>query len=302
VTVTLDCGGNTFIAKGKTVVTPGWKTTPESDNEGESEGDTDNAALPELSKGQTFDSVSVAVKEGWSKAKSHYTEDTILAAMENAGAEDMPDDAERKGLGTPATRAAIIEKLVKSGFVERNKKNLLPTDKGKNLIAVLPTALTSAKLTAEWENKLLEVQRGELPESEFMDSIASFIKAIVLDNPKAKPEFAALFPNEKKNAAVPLGVCPRCGSLIREGGKGYFCDSRACEFKLWKESKFWTAKKKPLTAAIVTALLKDGKVALKDLYSEKTGKTYSATVVLDDTGEKYVNFRMEFDQTGMAKR
>jgi DNA topoisomerase-3 len=215
--------------------------------------------------------------------------------MENAGAEDFKEidgEIERKGLGTSATRANCLEQLVKRGFAERSKKNLLPTDKGKNLIAVLPTALISAKLTAEWESKLLEVQRGELAADEFMDNIAAFIKSIVLSNNKPNPDYISLFPNERKNAAPPLGKCPRCGADVREGQKGYFCDSRDCGFKLWKDSKFWTAKRKPLTAAIVERLLKDGRVALKDLYSAKTGKTYSAVVELDDDGGKYVNYKM----------
>jgi DNA topoisomerase-3 len=304
VTVTLDCGGNTFTAKGKTVIEQGWKSAqnaPDADDDGDSE---DSGDLPELSKGQAFDSAAVTVKEGFTKPKPHHTEASILAAMENAGAEDFKEiigEVERRGLGTSATRAAILEALVKRGYVERSKKNLLPTDKAKNLITVLPNSLTSAKLTAEWEQKLLNVQKGELTADEFMGNIAAYIKSIVLSENKPKPEFAALFPNERKNAAPELGACPRCGSPIREGAKGFFCDSRDCGFKLWKESKFWTAKKKPLTAAIVARLLKDGKVALKDLYSEKTGKTYSATVFLDDKGGKFVDYRMEFERKGAKK-
>jgi DNA topoisomerase-3 len=225
--------------------------------------------------------------------------------MENAGAEDFREidgEIERRGLGTSATRAGILEALVKRGYVERSKKNLIPTDKGKNLIAVLPTALTSAKLTAEWEQKLLCVQRGELAADEFMSGIAAFIKAIVLENNAPKPEFANLFPSAGKNAvsAPSLGRCPRCGGDVTEWAKGFSCvNSKTCGFKLWKDSKFFTAKKKPLTAAIVGRLLKDGKVALKDLWSEKTGKAYNATVFFDDEGTgkvgQYVNFRMEFD-------
>jgi DNA topoisomerase-3 len=291
VTVTLDCGGNTFTAKGKTVITAGWKTDNSADDDGEDESISN---LPELSKGRTFAGVAVTVKEGFTQPKKHHTEDTILSAMENAGAEEMPEDAERKGLGTPATRAAIIEKLIKSGFVLRSKKNLLPTEKGKSLITVLPDALTSAKLTAEWEDALLEVQNGTLDAGEFMASIAAFTKSIVLANNAPKPEYINLFPQTKKQTADALGICPRCGSPVREGKQGYFCDSRTCDFKLWKESKFWTMKRKPLTAAIVTALLKDGRVKLTGLFSEKTGKTYDATVILKDTGGKFVDFEMEF--------
>ena len=306
VTITVDCGGNLFTAKGKTVITPGWKAVQNVPDEGEDGNAEDSSELPALSKGQTFESAGVTVKEGFTKPKAHYTEATILSAMENAGAEDFREiegEVERKGLGTSATRASVLEALVKRGYVERSKKNLLPTAKAKNLIAVLPTALTSAKLTAEWEDKLLRVQRGELNADEFMANISAFIKSIVLSESTAKPEYAALFPNEKQNAAPPLGACPRCGSPVREGANGFFCDGGSCEFKLWKASKFWTAKKKPLTAAIVKALLKDGRVKLTGLFSEKTGNKYDATVLLDDDGGKYVNFKMAFDtQKGKVRK
>jgi DNA topoisomerase-3 len=320
VTVKLDCGGNTFTAKGKTVIEQGWKTaqnTPDADLSAEKTGEDseneDSGDLPELSKGQTFDSVCVTVKEGFTKPKPHHTEATILSAMENAGAEEFKEiegEVERRGLGTSATRAGILEALVKRGYAERDKKNLLPTEKGKNLIAILPDSLTSAKLTAEWEDKLLKVQRGEFAADEFMAGIATFIKSIVLTNTAPNPEFAALFPGNKQNGVPELGKCPRCGSPVREGKSGYFCDSRVCDFKIWKASKFWEAKKKSLTAAIVTALLKDGKVKVTGLVSEKTGKTYDAVVLLDDPKDengaygKFIKFKMEFDngKKGGSKR
>ena len=300
VVVTIDCEGYIFAAKGKTVISEGWKeidfkykdslkNRPEPE-----EGEEDSAALPELSKGHTFDNVAASVKEGFTTPQKHYTEDTLLSGMENAGAEDMPDDAERKGLGTPATRAAIIEKLIKAGFVERQKKNLIATDKGKNLIAVLPEALTSPKMTAEWEHTLKQVERDELSGDAFMTSITEFTKAVIRENNAPKPEYAGLF--SSKTVSESLGACPRCGAPIREAVKGFFCDTRSCGFRMWKESKFWTAKKKPLTANIVTALLKDGKAAVKGLYSEKTGKKYDAVVRLDDGGTGYVNYKLEFVQ------
>jgi DNA topoisomerase-3 len=187
-----------------------------------------------------------------------------------------------------------LERLVSAGFAERSKKNLLPTDKGKNLIKVLPNSLTSAKLTAEWEDKLLQVQRGELDAKAFMDGITAFMKSIVLSNNAPKPEHITLFPQTKKPAADALGKCPRCNSDVREGKQGYFCDSRACEFKLWKSSKFWTAKRCELTPDIVATLLMAGRVKVSGLYSEKTGKTYDATIVLKDTGGKFVDYDMEF--------
>jgi DNA topoisomerase-3 len=291
-TVTFDLNGHIFTAKGKTVIDEGWKTAQNTPGADDSESD-ESGDLPTLSKGQVFDSASVAVKEGFTKPKPHHTEATILSAMENADAEDFKE-TERTGLGTSATRAGILEALVKRGYAERSKKSLLPTEKGKNLIAVLPPALTSAKLTAEWEEKLSRVQSGELPADEFMADIAAFIKSIVISENKAKPEFFSLFP--KKESAPPLGACPRCRSHVREGIKGYFCDNPSCGFKLWKESKFWTAKKKPLTKNIVAALLKDGRVKLAGLYSEKTGKSYSAAIFLDDDGGQFVNFKMEFSK------
>jgi DNA topoisomerase-3 len=306
---TLECGGHSFTAKGRTVIEDGWKAyeaafrallknkpDDESGNEDEDEGNDGDAELPELSKGLTFESVAVSIKEGFTSPPKQHTEDTLLAAMENAGADDMPDDAERKGLGTPATRAAILEALVKRGYAGRVRKNLVSTDKGKNLIAVLPDSLTSAKLTAEWEQKLLQVQRNELGGKAFMDGIAAFTESIVLSNAAPKLEFAGLFPDARKSAAPALGKCPRCGSDVREGKQGYFCDSRTCGFKLWKSGKFWTAKRCALTPEIVTALLTAGRVKISGLYSEKTGKTYGATVILKDAGGKFVDYEMEFAQ------
>jgi DNA topoisomerase-3 len=262
-TVTLEANGTEFEAKGKTVIYDGWKACANAAPQEDAGDGEPPAPLPEVSEGQTF-SVTANVKEGCTSPPKAYTEDTLLSAMENAGAEDMPDEAERKGLGTPATRAAIIEKLIKSGFVERsagvsakpdsrsgkkNLKNLLPIQKGKTLVAVLPDSLTSAKLTANWEQALLEVQNGTLDAGGFMANIAAFTKSVVLDNAVPNPEFLNLFPDAKNRTAAPLGVCPRCGSPVREGAKGYFCDSRTCGFKIWRESKFWTAKKKPVAAA-----------------------------------------------------
>jgi DNA topoisomerase-3 len=305
VTAVLDCGGHSFTAKEKTVIEDGWKAIESSfktslNRKSDTEENEDEAPLPELSDGQVFAHVCAFIKEGTTTPPKRFTEDTLLSAMENAGSEDMPDDAERKGFGTPATRAAIIEKLVKTGFIERQKKNIIPTDKGKNLIAVLPDVLTSPKLTAEWENKLKQVERGELSGDEFMNSITAFIIEIVRKNNAHKPEYTALF-NAGKPENESLGSCPRCGTAIRESAKGFFCDTHSCGFKLWRESKFWISKKKPLTAAIVTALLKNGRIAVKGLHSEKTGKKYDATIILDDTGDGYVNFKMEFAD-GRAKR
>ena len=224
--------------------------------------------------------------------------------METAGAEDFPDDAERKGLGTPATRAATIEKLIKTGFVERQKKNLVPTDKGISLIAVLPEDIKSPLLTAEWEQKLKLIERGEFSDTGFMDEIASLARELVAAHSVPSPEYATLFavvihdtPTKRDDI---IGACPRCGSPVTENLKGFFCSSRACKFAMWKDNRFFGAKGKKLDKKTAKALLTEGRVFFLDLHSEKTGKTYAATVLLEDDGER-VNYKLNFTKGRNSK-
>ena len=299
VTAILDCQGHTFTAKGKTILQSGWKEVERihrmSIRQSETERrENEDAALPVLKEGQTFETVSASLREGKTSPPKHYTEDTLLSAMENAGAEDMPDDAERKGLGTPATRAATLEKLVSAGFVQRKKKQLIPTEKGKNLIAVLPDNIKSPILTAEWESMLKQVEHGELSATSFMDQIADMSRTLVKEHTAPEERFADLFPSSKGTVHEAVGVCPRCGAPVYEGKKGFFCDNRECSFALWKDNRFFSSKKKSITKSVAAALLKEGRISMSGLYSEKTGKTYDAEVILDDTGGKYVNFKLEF--------
>jgi DNA topoisomerase-3 len=203
----------------------------------------------------------------------------------------MPEDAERKGLGTPATRAGIIEKLVKTGLAERKTakkaKYMLPTEKGAALIAVLPETLKSPALTADWEDQLKQVEHGALAATGFMNGIIAMTGELVQTY---EPEAGAAFPSDRET----IGICPRCGGRVTEGKKGFSCENRTCGFILWKDNRFFAAKKKELTKKIATALLKDGRAALPGCHSEKTGKTYDAVVVLDDTGGQYVGFKLEF--------
>ncbi len=287
--VTLDCGGYDFTDKGKTVIVPGWKAYVQEQAD---------KALPELKEGQNIPVASVSIKEGKTSPPKHYSEDTLLSAMETAGAKDMPEDAERKGLGTPATRAAILEKLVTTGFVERKKAkktvSLIPSQVGVSLITVLPEQLQSPLLTAEWENQLKKVERGELKPDTFMDGIAAMLRELVKTyTPVEGAE--VLFPSGREV----IGKCPRCGGDVTESKKGFFCEEINCHFGLWRDNKFFSAKKKALTKAVAAALLKDGRVRLTGCYSEKTGRTYDATVILDDTGDR-VHFKLEFDNE--AKR
>lgn len=299
VTASLDCAGYNFLAKGKTVLQDGWKEADRLYRMGLKqkleEKDNEDAALPELEENQTFSSVAASIREGKTSPPKHYTEDSLLAAMETAGAENMPEDAERKGLGTPATRAATLEKLVAVGFVERKKKQLLPTEKGVNLITVLPDNIKSPLLAAEWESRLKQVEHGDVSADVFMDGIADMNRELVKAHTAPEEQFTKLFAAGRKDREA-VGTCPRCGASVYEGQKGFFCENRDCAFALWKDNRFFSSKKKSITKTVAAALLKEGRISMSGLYSEKTGRTYDAVVVLDDTGGKYVNFKLEFPQ------
>ena len=292
VTAVLSCAGNEFTAKGKTVLVPGWKeinqrfrSTLKAD--GEEEAESLNT-LPELAEGQSF-RVTSTVSEHFTSPPKAYTEDTLLSAMEQAGAEDMLENSERKGLGTPATRAAILEKLVQIGFVQRKGKQLVPTKDGINLAVVLPESLTSPTLTAEWENRLTEIAKGSADPDEFMAEIEAQVRQLVKTYSCISADKQNLFQSER----LIIGKCPRCGENVYEGKKNFYCGNRGCQFVMWKNDRFFEQRKKVFTPKIAAALLKNGKAKVKGLYSEKTGKTYDATVLLEDTGGKYVNYRVE---------
>ena len=293
VTATFTCAGKEFTAKGKTILSPGWKELNHRFRPSlKTDSDEDAEAvreLPELKEGQTFADVAASVTEHFTTPPKPYTEDTLLSAMERAGAEDMPEDAERKGLGTPATRAAILEKLVQMGFVQRKGKQLIPTKDGINLAVVLPDALTSPQLTAEWESRLTEIAKGQADPDEFMDGIEAQARELVQTHSCISEDKQKLFQAER----VVIGTCPRCGENVYEGKKNYYCGNRACQFVMWKNDRFFEERRKAFTPKIAAALLKDGKAKVKGLYSMKTGKTYDGTVLLADTGGKYVNYRVE---------
>ena len=290
VTAVFSCAGNEFTAKGKTVLVPGWKEIDQrfrSNLKADTEEEVLNT-LPELAEGQSF-SVMANVSEHFTSPPKAYTEDTLLSAMERAGAEDMPEEAERKGLGTPATRAAILEKLVQMGFVQRKGKQLVPTKDGINLAVVLPESLTSPVLTAEWENRLTEIAKGNADADEFMAEIEAQVRQLVKTYSCISADKQNLFQSER----VIIGKCPRCNENVYEGKKNFYCGNRSCQFVMWKNDHFFEQRKKAFTPKIAAALLKNGKAKVKGLYSEKTGKIYDATVLLADTGGKYVNYRVE---------
>ena len=294
VTAVFSCADHEFTARGRTVIAAGWKDMerlyratlkkkPDSDDENELVLD-----VPDFSEGQTFENPAAKVTEHDTTPPKPHNEASLLSAMERAGNEDTDPDAERRGLGTPATRAAVIEKLVKGGFVERKGKQLLPTKDGTNLVCVLPDSLTSPQLTAEWENNLTQIAKGSAAPDTFMQGIEAMTRELVKTYLFLSEQDKERFKEEKPV----IGNCPRCKSPVYEGRKNYYCSNRDCSFAMWKNDRFFEERKTVFTRSIAAALLKSGKATVKKLYSVKTGKTYDGTVLLADTGGKYVNYKV----------
>lgn len=297
VTVVFSCAGAEFTAKGKTVLSEGWKDIEKrfraSLKKKPEDGDGEAVLeLPAFTEGQSFDAPPVKVTEHETTPPKLHTEATLLSAMERAGNEDTNEDAERKGLGTPATRAGIIEKLVASGFVQRKGKQLTPTKNGCNLIAILPENLTSPQLTAEWENALLLIARGKADPCTFLTGISDMARELVKTYPFLSGDEAGRFQEERKT----IGKCPRCGADVCEGKKNYYCTNKDCGFVMWKNDRFFQDRKVTFSAKIAADILKSGRAKVKKLYSPKTGKTYDGTVLLADTGGKYVNYKVAIER------
>lgn len=289
--VELDKDGVPFTAKGKQVVQMGWKQFVPRDKEKKEE-----PILPELLTGEGLSVHAAEVKEGKTTPPKHYTEDTLLHAMETASADEMPKEAERKGLGTPATRAGTIEKLVRIGFLERKgdkkTKYLIPTHKGTALVTVIPEQIQSPSMTADWEEKLLMIERQEYDSEDFMQEIKQVISGLVKNYEVIKD--AEVMMNESKS----VGKCPLCGASVEDRPKGYFCSVRECKFALWKNNRYFESIGKTPTSSVVSALLRDGKVKLKGCKSVRTGKTYDAIVCMDVSPDGKINFKMEFENGG----
>lgn len=289
--VELDKDGVPFTAKGKQVVQMGWKQFVPRDKEKKEE-----PILPELLTGEGLSVHAAEVREGKTTPPKHYTEDTLLHAMETASADEMPEEAERKGLGTPATRAGTIEKLVRIGFLERKgdkkTKYLIPTHKGTALVTVMPEQIQSPSMTADWEEKLLMIERQEYDSEGFMQEIKQVISGLVKNYEVIKE--AEVMMNESKS----VGKCPLCGASVEDRPKGYFCSVRECKFALWKNNRYFESIGKTPTSSVVSALLRDGKVKLKGCKSARTGKTYDAIVYMEVSPDGKINFKMEFENGG----
>lgn len=286
------CADTEFTATGKTVLCGGWKELERryratlKQKPDDEDGDVSTLTV---SEGQSYEHPDASVTEHFTTPPKSHTEDTLLSAMERAGNEDTDEDAERRGLGTPATRAAVIEKLVSAGFAERKGKQLIPTKDGNNLVCILPDVLTSPKLTAEWENTLTQIAKGNADADVFICGIEDMTRELVKTYPFLSDKDKTLFKEEKPI----VGKCPRCGENVFEGKKNYYCSNRDCAFVMWKNDRFFEERKVKFTPKIAADLLMDGKAKVKKLYSHKTGKTYDGTVLLSDTGGKYVNYRIE---------
>ena len=289
--LTTECAGEEFTAKGKVVLSEGWKTM-ERKMLGELLGkQKEPAVLPDVQEQSQCSVTSAELKEGQTSPPKSYTEDTLLSAMQAAGTDSMPEGVERQGIGTPATRAATIEKLVQKGFLERKgtkkTKVLLPTDKGKALITVMPEEIQSPEMTADWETKLLQIERSEMEPETFMTEIKEMISSLVTTTEAAKGANALM-----KNKII--GVCPNCGKPVVEREKGWFCENRECRFVLWKDNAFLKRLGKRMDAHVADKLLRDGRVRLKDCKSAK-GKTYNATVLLSCEADGRSKFSLEFE-------
>ena len=284
------CAGEDFTAKGKEVLEEGWKAVEHKVLADILNRKQELTALPNAAENECG-ILNAELKEGQTSAPKHFTEDLLLSAMQTAGSESMPEGVERQGIGTPATRAATIEKLVQKGFLERKgskkTKVLLPTDKGKALITVMPEEIQSPEMTADWETKLLRIERGEMEPSEFMTEINTMITELV-KNTEMKKGVNALMKNKI------VGVCPNCGANVVEREKGWFCENRECRFVLWKDNAFFKRLGKRLDAHVADKLLRDGRVRLKDCRSAK-GKTYNATVLLSCEADGRSKFSLEFE-------
>ena len=311
--VQMECAGQVFTAKGKTVLAEGWKAAERAVLGDTDEKDKENLEiLPEVQGQETLPVLDAQLKEGKTSPPKHFTEDTLLSAMETAGKESkvncpsgaregglgrMPEEAERRGIGTPATRAGIIEKLVKKGFLTREgtgkTKNLIPTEKGRALISVMPEEIQSPAMTADWEQKLLQIERGELDPETFMNEIEQMVTFLVQTSEAVKGASMLM-----KNNGKIVGACPHCGAEVAEREKGWFCTNRECRFVIWKDNAFFKRLGKHLTGQMVDKLLRDGRARLKDCKSQRTGKTYNATVRMTTESNGRPQFSLEFENGG----
>lgn len=285
----------------KAILDPGWKVYEDMlrDMIGVKKTEAEKM-LPVLVEGQSFENPETSVTEHQTSPPKAYTEDTLLSALETAGNDCFDEDTEKKGLGTPATRAAMIEKLVANQYIRRKGKQLVPTEDGLAMAELLPEEIKSPKLTADWENALMQIEHGEASSEAFMADIGGLVRTLVSKYGTAGKVENNPFSDIARPQREQIGVCPRCGSPVYEGEKNYYCSAQGCSFCIWKESRWLSGMKKKITKKMATTLLKDGRVYVTGFYSERKGRCFDAFLVLDDTG-KQVNFKLDFDGKKAAR-
>ena len=299
--VVVQCEGHEFKAKGKVMVQSGFQTIVSAFRmavqKGKAEDKSEDMTISgELSEGMEIAAAQAVKSKHFTAPAKPYSEDTLLSAMETAGNKEFDQDTEKKGLGTPATRASIIEKLVSSGYAVRKGKQILPTSDGMDLIAVLPEYLKSAAMTAEWENKLLLMEKGQLASDEFMQGIQDMIDQML-------EGCSTISGNEQQrfHPRESIGNCPVCGNPVYEGKKNFYCASRECSFALWKENRYLSSMRKQIDKPMAEGLLKNGRTHVKDLYSQKKGKTFAADLLLNIEDGR-ANFKLEFPKKNTRKQ
>ena len=290
--VEAECAGQKFRTKGKTATDIGWRRYAGKPSE-EAEKNAGAGELPELSEGMTLELAGVDLKEGKTSPPKRFTEDLLLSAMESASSDEFPAGVERKGIGTPATRAAIIEKLVQKGFIERRgdkkTKYLCSTDKGNALVTVVPEQIQSPSMTADWEEKLLKIEHGEYDSDAFMGEISSMVSGLVKTYEAVKGADVLMQPERKV-----IGSCPACGSDVCETAKGWFCRDKSCKFALWKENRFFQTLGKQMTEELAKQLVNRGKARLTHCYSRKSNRYYDTTVHVETGEDGAAAFKLEF--------
>ena len=290
--VEAECAGQKFRTKGKTVTDMGWRQYAGKAVE-DAEKNAEAGELPILSEGMTLELAGVDLKEGKTSPPKRFTEDLLLSAMESASSDEFPAGVERKGIGTPATRAAIIEKLVQKGFIERRgdkkTKYLCSTDKGNALVTVVPEQIQSPSMTADWEEKLLKIEHGEYDSDAFMGEISSMVSGLVKTYEAVKGADVLMQPECKV-----IGSCPACGSDVCETAKGWFCRDKSCKFALWKENRFFQTLGKQMTEELAKQLVNRGKARLTHCYSKKSNRYYDTTVHVETGEDGAAAFKLEF--------
>ena len=293
--ITVKCQEHDFKARGKTPVQMGFKEVEKAFKQlcvkaEPVEGKEKETSIPAgYEEGMRLFPVKADKTTHYTSPPKPFNEDTLLAAMETAGNKEFDSETEKKGLGTPATRASIIEKLVSSGYAQRKGKQILPSTEGKELVKVMPEYLKSAVMTAEWENRLLMMEKGQITDTQFMGEITSLVRKIL--------EVCREIPEEERRrfqtAREVIGKCPVCGCDVFEGKQNFYCSNRQCDFALWKENRFLGSMEKNLDKKMARELLDKACTHVKGLYSKKKDMKFDADLLLTLEDGK-PRFHLEF--------